>query len=227
MEDLRDLYPHLVDKVCISIVEAGKEILGSFDEKLRQYATDAFRRQRIRILTESPVIEVGATSITLADGATLEYGLLLWTTGNGPTPFALGLSLETDGRGRIVVDEFFHAKGSENVYAIGDCSVGEQAPLPATAQVAQQQGKYLAQSLNKLATGRDVEPFKYKHLGMLAYIGNNRALADLEGFKGRGWAAWLFWRSTYLSRIVSLRNKFSVLMDWIRARLFGRDTSQF
>jgi len=72
-----------------------------------------------------------------------------------------------------------------------------------------------------------VEPFHYKHLGMLAYIGSNRALADLQNFKGRGWATWLFWRSAYLSRIVSLKNKFSVMTDWIKAKLFGRDISQF
>jgi NADH:ubiquinone reductase (non-electrogenic) len=62
---------------------------------------------------------------------------------------------------------------------------------------------------------------------MLAYVGGNRALADLETFKGRGWATWLFWRSAYISRIVSLKNKTLVLFDWIKAQVFGRDTSQF
>jgi NADH:ubiquinone reductase (non-electrogenic) len=62
---------------------------------------------------------------------------------------------------------------------------------------------------------------------MLAYIGGNRALADLQNFKGHGRAAWLFWRSAYLTRIVSLKNKVLVLFDWTKAQLFGRDISQF
>jgi NADH:ubiquinone reductase (non-electrogenic) len=74
---------------------------------------------------------------------------------------------------------------------------------------------------------RPVKPFHYRHLGMLAYIGGNRALADLESFKGRGWATWLFWRSTYLSRIVSFKNKVLVLFDWMKALAFGRDSSHF
>jgi NADH dehydrogenase FAD-containing subunit len=103
----------------------------------------------------------------------------------------------------------------------------ESAPLPATSQVAQQEGKYLAKALTRRARNQPVEPFQYKHLGMLAYIGGDRALADLESVKGRGWVTWLFWRSAYLSRIVSLKNKTLVLFDWIKGQIFGRDISQF
>jgi NADH:ubiquinone reductase (non-electrogenic) len=62
---------------------------------------------------------------------------------------------------------------------------------------------------------------------MLAYIGGNRALADFETRGWSGWATWVFWRSTYITKIVSLKNKLSVLFDWIKTRLFGRDISQF
>ncbi|MEK7671747.1 MAG: hypothetical protein AAB344_05965, partial [Bacteroidota bacterium] len=74
---------------------------------------------------------------------------------------------------------------------------------------------------------QDVQPFRYKHLGMLAYVGGNKALADLEDVKSRGWATWLFWRSAYLTKIVSLRNKVSIAIDWTKAIVFGRDISQF
>lgn len=67
--------------------------------------------------------------------------------------------------------------------------------LPATAQVASQQGKYMAKKLNKLAKMRDkgsdmnpndgsevydiddqvMKPFEYTNLGSLAYIGNAAA----------------------------------------------------
>jgi NADH dehydrogenase FAD-containing subunit len=110
---------------------------------------------------------------------------------------------------------------------MGDCSAVEGAPLPATSQVAQQQGKYLAQALNRRVRKQSVEPFEYHHLGMLAYVGNNKALADLQNFKGRGLATWLFWRSAYLSRSVSVKNKVLVMFDWMKAKVFGRDISQF
>jgi len=227
MEDLSRSYPHLVAEVRITLVEATKEILNTFDDKLRRYATNLFRRNRISVLTESPVIRVDRNVIYLKDGSQLPYGLLLWSTGNGPTPFVEHAALPKDKKSRIIVDRFFRVNGFEDIYAIGDCSVVERAELPATSQVAQQQGKYLARALTRRTHNQPVEPFHYKHLGMLAYIGGNRALADLNAYKGRGWATWLFWRSAYLSRIVSMKNKVLVMFDWMKAKVFGRDISQF
>jgi NADH:ubiquinone reductase (non-electrogenic) len=70
-------------------------------------------------------------------------------------------------------------------------------------------------------------PFRFRALGMLAYIGERQALADLPNAKWSGRAAWLFWRGAYLTKLVSLANKAKVLFDWIKARLFGRDLARF
>ncbi len=227
IEDLRRSYPGLVSEARICLVEAGKEILNTFDRKLRKYATDLFRRERISVLTESPVIRVDERVVHLQDGSELPYGLLLWSTGNAPSVFAVETDLPKDRAARLITDNYFRVRGHDNIYAIGDCGVIERGELPATSQVAQQEGRYLANALTRNARNKQLKPFTYFHLGMLAYVGGNRALADLQNFKGRGWAAWLFWRSAYLSKIVSMKNKVLVLFDWIKTLVFGRDTSQF
>lgn len=226
-EDLRRAYPALVALARITLVEAAGEILSTFDRKLRAYAMDLFRRQRIIVLTRSLVVRVDAGAVHCADGTTIPCGLLLWSTGNGPTAFAQSVPLPKDAQGRVLTDAYFLVRGTRDVYALGDCGVVEGQPLPATSQVAQQEGKYLADAFTRTARGLTVAPFRYRHLGMLAYIGMDRALADLDQIKGRGWATWLFWRSAYLSRIVSVKNKTLVLFDWCKAKIFGRDTSQF
>ena len=99
--------------------------------------------------------------------------------------------------------------------------------LPATAQVAQQQGEYLAKALEHGRRGRPIGPFRFRSAGMLAYIGGGQALADLPHVKWSGRAAWLFWRSVYLTKLVSPANKVKVLFDWVKAMLFGRDLSRF
>jgi NADH:ubiquinone reductase (non-electrogenic) len=113
------------------------------------------------------------------------------------------------------------------VWALGDCAAVGDPPLPATAQVAQQQGAYLAKLLVAKLEGRPLKPFRFRSFGMLAYIGGHQALADLPGVKWSGRAAFLFWRSVYLTKLVSLANKTKVLFDWIKTRLFGRDLSRF
>ena len=64
-------------------------------------------------------------------------------------------------------------------------------------------------------------------MGMLAYVGDHRALADTPYVKGAGFATWIFWRSAYITKLVSLKNKILVLFNWFTTMIFGRDISRF
>jgi NADH dehydrogenase len=95
--------------------------------------------------------------------------------------------------------------------------------------VASQQGTYLGKKLTKLSAQREVlaandiaitdetiaQPFKYKHLGSLAYVGN-AAVFDLgnRSFMG-GLAAMYAWRSVYWSEQVSMRTRALLMFDWV------------
>jgi NADH:ubiquinone reductase (non-electrogenic) len=225
--DLVRSYPLLRDLVRITLIEASGQLLSTFDATLSAYTARQFRRQRIEVRTGVPVASVGATAVHLRDGSAVPYGLLVWSTGIAPRPVTRILPFPKDPPGRILVDPYLCVRGETAVYALGDCATQEEQNLPATSQVAQQEGRYLGRALNRRARGRDPKPFVYKHLGMLAYIGSNRALADLAAVKGRGFATWLFWRSTYLTKLVSPKNKLLVLFDWFKTLVFGRDISRF
>ncbi|KAK9812482.1 hypothetical protein WJX73_003352 [Symbiochloris irregularis] len=105
--------------------------------------------------------------------------------------------------------------------------------LPATAQVAAQQGKYLAKLLTagKVKPGASplgqVEPFKYGHKGSLAYVGRDKAVMDVPGIQPlTGFAAGLLWKGYETYSQISIRNMLLVAGDWVRTKLFGRDISR-
>lgn len=80
---------------------------------------------------------------------------------------------------------------------------------------------------SQVAKLEKLRPFRYSHQGSLAYIGSDKAIADLPFFSGGnlatgGVATYLFWRSAYLSKLFSLRNRALVANDWIKVKLFGR-----
>ncbi len=55
--------------------------------------------------------------------------------------------------------------------------------------MAERQGRYLAKALNKIAyTGwsTSLDPFVFKSMGMMTYIGEYQALSDLPEFKLTG-----------------------------------------
>ncbi len=226
-EDLAKWFPDLMPLVRITLLEATGEILNAFDESLGKYALRQLKRERINVRTHSFVKEVRRDRVVLADGEEIPCGLVVWSTGIGPTPLAIQSNLPTNDHGRIVTDKSFVVLGTQNVYAMGDCSSVEGEVLAPTAQVAQQEGEYVAHRLNQIARGREPDDFKYHHRGMLAYIGSNRAIADLQNFKAKGFTTWLFWRSAYLTKLVSLKNKILVFGDWVQTSLFGRDISRF
>lgn len=60
-----------------------------------------------------------------------------------------------------------------NVFALGDVSVMEKSALPATAQVANQEAKWLGRALNKGFIGPG---FTFKNLGVMTYLGDMRAI---------------------------------------------------
>jgi NADH:ubiquinone reductase (non-electrogenic) len=227
MADLSDVYPGIASRARIILLEALPKILGAFDQSLSDYTAKRFRRVRIDVRTEARVVNVAEDRLALHDSTEIPFGLLVWATGNAPTAFVKGLDLHKDGAGRILVGPDLKVKGEESIYALGDCSLIEGKPLPATAQVAEQQGRYLAKAFRQRLCGKPAMPFVYKPMGMLAYVGGNRAVADLPGVKGSGFLTFLFWRSVYLSKLVSFRNRILVLFDWVKSHVLGRDLSRF
>jgi NADH:ubiquinone reductase (non-electrogenic) len=107
-------------------------------------------------------------------------------------------------------------------------------PLPPTAQVANQQGEYVAKILNELEPeqlahkGGFSPNFEYHHQGALAYVGEDSAvMSDSDIFPNlKGWFVLWIWRGVYFSKTVSIRSKALMAFDWGKAKVFGRDVSR-
>ncbi|MDR3739095.1 MAG: hypothetical protein P4L40_08740 [Terracidiphilus sp.] len=52
-------------------------------------------------------------------------------------------------------------------------------------------------------------------------------MSALRGTTLKGMVSWLVWRSAYLTKLGSWRNRLQVPVDWLRTLLFGRDISNF
>ncbi|KAK9727123.1 hypothetical protein RND81_05G259600 [Saponaria officinalis] len=245
LKDVHQRYAHVKDYIHVTLIEAN-EILSSFDDRLRHYAVNQLTKSGVR-LVRGVVKDVQPDKLILSDGSEVPYGLLVWSTGVGPSTFVKNLGFPKSPGGRIGIDDWLRVPSVEDVYAIGDCagfleSTGRQV-LPALAQVAERQGKYVARLLNRVAKAggghanstKDVdigEPFVYRHLGSMATIGSYKALVDIrqskdaKGLSLKGFPSWFIWRSAYLTRVISWRNRFYVAINWLTTLLVGRDISR-
>jgi len=278
-EDLKKWIPDIKDNFHVTLVEALPNVLPMFSKQLIEYTEKTFKEETITIRTKTMVKKVTDKYIeaesTGPDGKKqlekIPYGLLVWATGNAVRPLVKDLisqiPAQKDSRRGLAVNEYLVVKGAENVWAVGDCAVANYAP---TAQVAAQEGSFLARLFNNMAKTEVIEsrlkelseaqekapskdardqvfaeikelqkrlrrvkqmgPFEYSHQGSLAYIGSEKAVADISWLTGNvatgGSLTYLFWRSAYLSMCFSSRNRVLVLFDWIKAKMFGRDVSR-
>ncbi|CAF0888279.1 unnamed protein product [Adineta ricciae] len=116
--------------------------------------------------------------------------------------------------------------------------------LPATAQVASQEGRYVAKLLNQASNvhstdfqQQNLTPFQYKHMGSLAYVGGDEAVVDFTGSKPlldyfdlkplSGRSAVYLWKSFYFTEMFTGRTKTLLAFDWVRTHIFGRDISRY
>ena len=282
--DLSKIDPDRAHYMRITLIEAS-QLLGSFDVRLREYAAGRLAREGVH-LVKAVVKEVRPTELELQSGEVIPFGLCVWSTGVGPTPFTLSLPFTKTSKGRIAVDECLrvmmpHIGGGEggvdvdvetepckkkmsdfkfkigddeeenstaeveskdkrvdfevshgvpvdDIFALGDCCANMNAPLPALAQVAEQQGKYLAKVLNGTTTNK----FEYRSLGAMATVGGRSAVLELEGSRGRkfswaGFSSFIAWRSAYLTRLGSFKARVYVAFNWTVTLIFGRDISRW
>lgn len=236
-DDLSRVYPDLMEHVSITVFDHNNRILGSFDQKLSEYAMKKFARDRITIASGSHVERVDSDAIWVEGKGRIGVGMTVWAAGLAPCDLTITLGeklfMMNERRNYLLSDNYLNAikhDGTllDSVYILGDCGTIKDCTLPSTAQVALQQAQYLTQILN--SPSKQPTPFQFANHGMMAYIGGWRAIADLRAgdqhWPGSGWVAWVVWRSVYFVRTVSWRNKVLVPMYWVLTWLFGRDISR-
>ncbi|MBW6490816.1 MAG: NAD(P)/FAD-dependent oxidoreductase [Lentimicrobium sp.] len=211
-------YPELdLSKMRIVLFESSN-LLAAMSAHASELSEKYLERMGVEVKTGIRVTGYDGTVATLSDGSTFETKTLVWAAGIKANLIA-GLPKATIARGgRLLVDRYNLTKGYPNIFAIGDLALMETPKYPnghpQVAQTAIQQAKLLAKNMKRLAAGKELLPFEYTNKGSLATIGRNRAVADLPGFKLRGFVAWALWSIVHLFTIMGVKNRFFVFLNW-------------
>ena len=135
----------------VTLVEFLPRIAAGFDIGITQAATRIFKRQGLRIETETKVkgienTKTGAFLIAEQKGKNLQFeaGTVLVAVGRKPNTEGLGLEslgIELNSRGHILTNDGFQTN-VDGIYAIGDVTTG-----PMLAHKAEEEGVALAHKL--------------------------------------------------------------------------------
>lgn len=210
-------YPELSpDDLRITLVEGTGKLLGAMRGQSSEKALEYLKELMVDVRLNTSLKEYKDKYALFGDGTKEYWETLIWTAGVKGEPMP-GLPDDCMVKGgRISVDTFNRVKGLRDVMAIGDiaCMISDDYPRghPQMAQPAIQQGKNLAANLNEGAFKRE---FKYHDKGSMATVGKNKAVADLPHKSFSGIFAWMAWMLIHLLSLLGMRNKTTVLLNWI------------
>jgi NADH dehydrogenase len=229
-----------VPDVRFVLIHSREALLPEMPPSLGVAAKRILSKRGIEMALNVRVRAASPQHVYLSSGAPIAARTFVCTVGNGANPVVKDIlqrggfteaQLNGKGVGVFQTDEQLRCVGRVGYWAVGDCA-GIPLPdggglAPATAQFAIREAKTCAENILATIDGKELKPFRFKVLGMLASLGRRAAVADLMGVKLSGAIAWFMWRTIYLSKLPGLGRKVRVALDWTLDLFFPRDITQF
>lgn len=202
-------------EVDIYLLQGGDRLLPGMSDKAGVAAEKFLRSLGVDVRLNTRVTGYDGTHVMTQDGTKIKSFKVIWAAGI-TCPIMKGIPESSLSKGnRMKINEQLEVDGLEDVFAIGDLAYlpTDAYPYgyPQVAQVAIQQGKFLAKKMR----GKTTKEFEYKDLGSMATIGRNKAVVDLPKFKFQGFWAWLVWLFVHVYALIGVKNKFFVLINWV------------
>jgi NADH dehydrogenase len=204
-------------KTKVYLVEALKRILSTYPEDLSERAKKDLESLGVDVLLNATVTDITEEGVTLKEKF-IPTKNIIWAAGNTIPSLLKSLNTELDKAGRVIVNPDLSLKDDPNIFIIGDAAHLKDKNgnlLQGIAPVAMQEGKYVAGIIKEGKDSDLREPFKYVDKGTMATIGRAKAICIIAGLKFTGFFAWLIWCIIHIFFLISFRNKFKVMAEWI------------
>ncbi len=180
------------EDITLYVIEAAPTILNMLDRKDADKAEKYMEKKGIKLLKNSPIVEVKADRIILKSGEEIPTHTLIWTAGVKANSDTEDYGMSSARAGRLKVNKFMESEDLEDVYVIGDLAYYEEEPGKPTPQIveaAEQTGTTAAKSIIASISGGEKEAYEGKYHGFMVSIGARYGVANLSGLRLSGWLA--------------------------------------
>lgn len=219
-KDFRSINP---ERSRIVLIEASDRVLPTYSKESSAKAKKSLERMGVELIINQPVKDIESGRVHL-ENQSIEAETIIWTAGVEANPLVKNLPIESDRRGRAMVDADTSLPGYPEVFAIGDIANltdPNGVQVPGVSPAAMQMGKHVAKIIQKELDGKNENrpAFKYLDKGNMATIGRSSAVAEIGKLKFSGFPAWSLWLFVHLVFLIGFRNRAAVLIQWMSAYL--------
>lgn len=204
-------------EIRVVLVHSQDRILPEMSEKLAAFAQKILRGRGVEILLNARLSAATGEAALLADGSVIQTKTIVSTVPSSPHPLVEAATLPKTKNGRIEVDATLAVKGSDHLWAVGDCGL-IPAPgggfAPPTAQHATRQASVAAANIVARMRGGEQRSFAFKGLGKMGSLGHRMAVAEVFGVPISGFFAWFLWRTIYLMKVPGWGRRLKIAASW-------------
>jgi len=208
------------DEPRILLFEEQLEVMPKFDPSMRAAARRRLEKLGVEILTGTRVDAVTPEEV-MVPGKRVACQTVV--SALSALPQVVGTVSRARSGGRVPVDEFLRAQGTDNVLAVGDCAAtGPVVPFTARREI--KMGRVAA--FNALALIRGYKLARWAERRpwlLLAALGRKASVASLYGIRFGGGLAWVLSRSLCLLTLPGLERNLRALVDWMLDVPFRND----
>ncbi|HMD15727.1 MAG TPA: NAD(P)/FAD-dependent oxidoreductase [Terriglobales bacterium] len=202
----------------ILLIEGGPRVLPAYSEELSRKAEAQLRRLGVEVRTSHLVTRIEPGAVWIGnDNEKITAPVILWAAGVAASPLGRKLNVPVDHAGRVFVQPDLSVPGHPEVFVIGDLAALNDENgkmLPGVAQVAIQQGDWVAETIARDLESQPRRNFRYHDKGSLATIGRAAAVAQFGKFELSGYFAWLAWLFVHIFFLIGFRNRLLVMIQW-------------
>ncbi len=204
-------------EIRVVLVHSQDRILPEMGEKLAAFAHGILKKRGVEIVLHARLSAATGDGAVLADATVLDTKTIVSTVPSSPHPIIEAVSLPKTKNGRIEVDGTLAVKGSQNLWAVGDCAM-IPAPgggfAPPTAQHATRQATTAAENIVARIRGGALKTFAFQGLGKMGSLGHQSAGAEVLGVPIYGFVAWFLWRTIYLMKVPGWGRRVKIAVSW-------------
>ena len=217
------------------MIEGSGRILPEVSEPMGQWALEEMKKRGIEFHLNTFLSSCVDGHVKTSTGVEFESDTIVWTAGVKANPVLKEASdLPVDQLGRVTVLPTLQVADAEgtvipDAWAAGDCAaipdvLNPGKFCPPNAQYAIREARKLADNIVAQRTGKQVEEYAHKSVGVVASLGLYKGVAELFGFlKLRGPLAWLAHRSYHVMAMPTGNRKIRILIGWVGQFLMGRE----
>ncbi len=185
-----DMSQFNTDKLKVSLVEAGPQILPALPRRISNAAKRELEKLGVSVLTDTMITEITEHGFITKTGEVIEAKLKVWAAGVKAPDFLANIGgLETNRANQLTVKTTLQTTLDDNIFAIGDCAFLLQEDgkaVPPRAQAAHQQASHLLKVLTALRAGKKAPDFVYRDKGSLVSLSRYSTVGSLMGNLSKG-----------------------------------------